>query len=108
MSENNIDFSFEFAVSMIITLVVTSGMIKKNPDMSTIVVVISGLVISYISLVIVNFLFPQINKVAGNVWQYIIYSLMTNFNNLGYLHVWPPIFAVLIIMVVLLYNRNLG
>ena len=108
MSDNNIDFSFEFAVAMIITLVATSGMIKKNPDMSTIVVVISGLVISYISLVIVNFLFPQINKVASNVWQYIIYTLMTNFNNLGYLHVWPPIFAVLIIMVVLLYNRNLG
>lgn len=108
MSDNNIDFSFEFAVAMIITLVVTSGMIKKNPDMSTIVVVISGLVISYISLVVVNFLFPQVNKVASNVWQYIIYTLMTNFNNLGYLHVWPPIFAVLIIMVVLLYNRNLG
>jgi ABC-type Fe3+-siderophore transport system permease subunit len=108
MSENNIDFSFEFAVSIIVTLVVMTIMIKKNPDLSSVIIVVSGLAISYITLQLVNFLFPQINTVANNTYQYILYSLMTNFNNLGYLHVWPPIMAVLIIFVVLLYNRNLG
>ncbi len=105
---SNIDFSFEFAVSVIVTLVVATIMIKKNPEMSSLVIVVSGLVVSYITLQLVNFLFPQINKTASNVWQYIVYNIMTNFNNMGYLHVWPPIFAVLIILVVLLYNRNLG
>ncbi len=108
MSENNIDFSFEFAVSTIITLVVMTMMIRKNPQLSTVIIVIAGLAISYIALQIVNFLFPQINKVASSVYQYFLYTIMTNFNNLGYLHVWPPIMAVLIIFVVLLYNRNLG
>tara|TARA_Y200000002_G_scaffold256427_1_gene212750 strand:- start:231 stop:557 length:327 start_codon:yes stop_codon:yes gene_type:complete len=108
MSDSNIDFSFEFAVTTIITLIVVTMMIRSNPDMSSIVIVVSGLVVAYISLMVVNFLFPQINKVASNVYQYIVYTIMTNFNNLGYLHVWPPIFAVLIIFVVLLYNRNLG
>lgn len=108
MSENNIDFSFEFAVSIIVTLVVMTIMVKKNPDMSSVIIVVSGLAIAYITLQLVNFLFPQVNKVANNVYQYIIYSFMSNFNNLGYLHVWPPIMAVLIIFVVLLYNRNLG
>lgn len=105
---SNIDFSFEFAVSVIVTLVVATIMIKKNPEMSSLVIVVSGLVVSYITLQLVNFLFPQINKTASNIWQYIVYNIMTNFNNMGYLHVWPPIFAVLIILVVLLYNRNLG
>lgn len=108
MSESNIDFSFEFAVTTIVTLVVVTMMVRQNPDMSSLVVVLGGLVVSFIVLQIVNFLFPQINKVASNVYQYLVYTLMTNFNNLGYLHVWPPIFAVLIILVVLLYNRNLG
>ena len=108
MSESNIDFSFEFAASMIVTLVVMTMMLKKNPDMSTIVVVIAGLAVSYVSLQIINFLFPMINKTASNVWSYFLYTMMTNFNNLGYLHIWPPIFAVLLIFVVLLYNRNLG
>ena len=108
MSENNIDFSFEFAVSTIVTLVVMTMMIRKNPQLSTVIIVIAGLAISYIALQVVNFLFPQINKVASSVYQYFLYTIMTNFNNLGYLHVWPPIMAVLIIFVVLLYNRNLG
>jgi len=108
MSESNIDFSFEFAVSMIITLLVMTMMIKQNPDMSAIVIVIAGVAVSYVSLQLINFLFPAINKVASNVYSYFIYTIMSNFNNLGYLHVWPPIFAVLIICVVLLYNRNLG
>ena len=108
MSENNIDFSFEFAVSIIVTLVIMTIMVKKNPDMSSIIIVVSGLAIAYITLQLVNFLFPEINKIANNAYQYIIYTLMSNFNNLGYLHVWPPIMAVLIIFVVLLYNRNLG
>lgn len=107
-TNSNIDFSFEFAVATIVTIVVSTMMLKKNPKMSTVVIVISGLVVAYITLQIVNFLFPQINKTASNIWQYITYNIMTNFNNLGYLHVWPPIFAVLIILVVLLYNRNLG
>jgi len=107
-SSSNIDFSFEFAVSTIVTIVVASILIKKNPSMSTFVVVLGGLAVSYVTLQIVNFLFPQINRTANNVWQYFAYQLMTNFNNMGYLHVWPPIFAVLIIIVVLLYNRNLG
>ena len=107
-SSSNIDFSFEFAVSTIVTIVVASMLIKKNPNMSTLVVVLGGLAVAYVTLQIVNFLFPKINSTANNVWQYFAYQLMTNFNNMGYLHVWPPIFAVLIIIVVLLYNRNLG
>tara|TARA_A100001015_G_C14827336_1_gene647208 strand:- start:115 stop:450 length:336 start_codon:yes stop_codon:yes gene_type:complete len=105
---NNSDFSFEYAVSLIVTLVVCSTVLKNSPNMTTIVIVLLGLVVAFITLAIINFLFPQINKIAYNVWQYLVYSFMTNFNNMGYLHVWPPILAVLIIFVVLLYNRSLG
>ena len=110
MSSNgsNIDFSFEYAVSIIVTLVVMSMLLKRTPTMNSAVVVIGGLAVAYITLVIMNYLFPKVNKVAQNVRQYFVYSIMTNFNNLGYLHVWPPILAVLIVFVVLLYNRNLG
>jgi hypothetical protein len=104
----NIDFSFEYAVSIIVTLVVMSMLIKKNPSMNSAIIVIGGLAVAYVTLVIMNYLFPYINQIAANVYQYFVYSIMSNFNNLGYLHVWPPILAVLIVFVVLLYNRNLG
>lgn len=109
MSEkSNIDFSFEFALSTVITLSVMTILVRKNPDMSTIIVAIGGLAVSYVVLYIINLLFPHINALSRNLYQYFIYSIMTNFNNLGYLHVWPPIMAVLVIFIVLLYNRNLG
>jgi len=107
-SGNNIDFSFEYAVSIIITLFVMTMVTRRNPNISSIIIIISGLIIAYISLLIINFLFPRINEVAKNVWQYFVYSIMTSFNSIGFYHVWPPILAVFIIFVVLLYNRALG
>ena len=105
---NTTDFSFEYALSLIITLVVCSNVLRNSPNMNTISILLLGLVVAFIALAIINFLFPQINKLAYSVYQYIIYTIMTNFNNMGYLHVWPPILAILIIFVVLLYNRSLG
>lgn len=105
---NNTDFSFEYAVSLIVTILVCSNVLKGSPNMNTIVIVLLGLVVSFITLTIINYLFPQINKLAYSIWQYIVYMFMTNFNNMGYIHVWPPILAVLIIFVVLLYNKSLG
>jgi ABC-type Fe3+-siderophore transport system permease subunit len=105
---NNTDFSFEYAVSVIITLVVCSMTIQRSPKTNTFVVILLGLIVSYISLLFLNFLFPQINKLFYSIYQYILYMFMNNFNNSGYIHVWPPILAVLIIFIVLLYNKNLG
>ena len=105
---NNTDFSFEYAVSIIITLVVCSMTVKRSPQMNSFVIILLGLVVAYISLLLMNFLFPQINKLFYNIYQYVLYMFMNNFNNTGYIHVWPPILAVLIIFIVLLYNKNLG
>jgi len=58
----NIDFSFEYAVSIIVTLVVMSMLIKKNPSMNSAIVVIGGLAVAYVTLVIMNYLFPYINQ----------------------------------------------
>ena len=55
-----------------------------------------------------NNIFPHVNKTASDVGQYYQYQWMNNFNSTGYVHVWPPILAVLIVFVVLLYNRQLG
>tara|TARA_B100001175_G_C19481572_1_gene627412 strand:- start:318 stop:653 length:336 start_codon:yes stop_codon:yes gene_type:complete len=105
---SNTDFSFEYAVSLIVTIVVCSNVLRNSPNMNTIAILLLGLVVAFITLTIINYLFPQINKLAYSIWQYILYMFMTNFNNMGYLHVWPPILAILIIFVVLLYNRSLG
>ena len=108
MSNSNINFSFEYVVSIVTIIVVCNLLVKSNPQMNTIVVVITGLVIGYIALFIMNNLFPYINQTAYNIYQYYTYQIMNNFTSTGYIHVWPPILAVLVIFIVLLYNRQLG
>jgi hypothetical protein len=76
--------------------------------MNSIIVIITGLFVGYISLLFMNYLFPHINSTGSSVYQYYMYQVMNNFNSTGYLHIWPPILAVLLIFIVLLYNKNLG
>ena len=108
VSGTNINFSFEYAVSIIIILVVCNALMKKNPNMNTAVIIILGLLVGYIALYIMNNFFPYINQIALNVSQYIQFSILTNFSSMGYMHIWPPILAVLVVFIVLLYNKNLG
>jgi hypothetical protein len=104
----NISFSFEYIVSIIVVIVVCNLLVRSSPNMNTVVVVIAGLLIGYITLFIMNNLFPQINQVAQNIYQYFAYQVLSNYTSMGYMHIWPPILAVLIIFIILLYNRQLG
>ncbi len=107
-SASNINFSFEYAVSIVVVLLVCHTLVKNSPQMSTIIVIIAGLVVGWISLIITNTLFPSINQLFSNIYQYYSYQLMNNFNSMGYMHVWPPILAILIIFIILLYNKQLA
>jgi ABC-type Fe3+-siderophore transport system permease subunit len=104
----NINFSLEYALSIIVVLVVCNYLIKSSPQMNSFIVIIAGLLVGYISLLVINTLFPAINNVGSNGYQYYSYMFMNNFNNMGYMHVWPPILVVLIIFIVLLYSNQLG
>ncbi len=104
----NTNFTFEYAVSVVVVLVSCNYLLKNIPQMNSALVVIIGLLVGFASLMIMNTLFPKINTFGSNVYQYYSYQYLNNFNSMGYVHVWPPILAVLIIFIVLLYNRQLG
>jgi hypothetical protein len=105
---SNTSFNFQYALTIVIVLVVCNALMKKSPDMNSAIVVIAGLLVGYISLLIINNLLPNINAFALSIKQYYTQAIMSNFNQLGYLNIWPPILAVLIIFIILLYNKNLG
>lgn len=105
---SNISFSFEYALSIIIILVVCNLLVKSNPQMSTVVVILVGLLVGYVSLLILNKLIPSLNNLSLNMFNYYSYQISNNFNSMGYVNLWPPILAILLIFIVLLYNRNLG
>jgi hypothetical protein len=76
--------------------------------MNTLVVIVAGLLVGYIALYIMNNFFPYINQLALSIYQYYAYQVTSNYTSMGYMHIWPPILAVLIIFIILLYNRQLG
>ena len=41
---SNTDFSFEYAVSLIVTIVVCSNVLRNSPNMNTIAILLLGLV----------------------------------------------------------------
>jgi xanthine/uracil permease len=108
MSTSNTSFTFEYTISIIVVLVVTNLLVKSNPQMNTVVVIIAGLLIGYITMYVMNNFFPYLNKLADNLLGYVKYEVMNNFSSMGYMHVWPPILAILVIFIILLYNKNLG
>jgi len=107
-SGSNTSFNFEYALTIIIVLVVCNTLMKKSPQMNSAIVVIAGLLVGYISLLLINKLLPNINSFALSIKQYYSHAIMSNFNQLGYLNIWPPILAVLVVFIILLYNKNLG
>ena len=110
MSNSVIDpgFGIEYTIALIVVIVVCNLLLKANSQMNTVVIVIIGLVVGYITWYLLQYLMPNIQSTATNLYMFSTYQVMSNFNNTGYMHVWPPILAILVIFIILLYNRQLG
>jgi xanthine/uracil permease len=105
---SNINFSLEYAVSIIVIIIVCNLLLKKSPQMNVFIVVVIGLIVGYIILFFMNNIFPHINNTANNVYQYYMYQIISRYTSMGYMHIFPPILAILIIFIILLYRRDLG
>jgi hypothetical protein len=104
----NTTFSLEYVISIIVVLIVCTILYKRSPNINIAIVLITGILVGYITLFLFNKFMPHVNKFGFNAYQYMTLEVMNNFNSTGYMHVWPPILAVLIIFIALLYNRQLG
>ena len=50
---------------------------------------------------------PKLNKYGDLVGNYIEVNALSSINSMNYLQVFPPILAVFLIFMVLIYNKNL-
>jgi hypothetical protein len=107
MNSNDLKFTLNYVTSLIIVLVVCIYLMKSVPTLHPIIVIVIGILVAYLVITGINFLFPTFINTSENISQYVEYSLYSSFNDLGYLNVWPPIFAVMIIFIILLYNGQI-
>ena len=107
MNSNDLKFTLNYIISLVVVLIVCIYLMKSVPTLHPILIIVIGLLVAYLVVTGVNFIFPTFTQTSENVSQYVEYSLYSSFNDLGYLNVWPPLFAVLIIFIILLYNGQI-
>jgi len=110
MCINNImEFNLEFIIALLVALfatyLVSSGSPNINPFITFLLV---PLVVAYIVVSIINNVWPGINKWGRNLYMYGENKALAEINNTGYIQLFPPIFIILIVFALLLYNGVLG
>ena len=101
-------FTLEYTISLLVALIVVGAINSAAPNTNTFVKILAGLLSAYLSLKIINVTFPKVNKYGHEVSMYLQNTAMNNVTTMGYAQVFPPLLAVLIIFMILLYNRNLN
>ncbi len=107
MNTNDLKFTVNYAISLIIVLAVCVYLMKKMPTLNPTLVIVVGLLVAYLAITLINYTMPSFSITTSNMTDYIQYSIYSNFNDLGYFNIWPPILVVLILFIILLYNGQI-
>ena len=70
--------------------------------------IIVGLFGGYVSLLILNNVVPNLNRQGHRVSNYVVGKAFGTVDGMSYIYIFPPLFAVLIIFLILLYTGQLG
>ena len=81
---------------------------KSSQNLPLWVALLVGLFAGYISLLIFNTLIPSLNSYGAKVGNYVVSKSYSGMDNMNYFMVFPPLLAILIVFLVLLYNGSLG
>ena len=102
-------FNLEFIIALLVALyavyLVNHGSPHVNPYITFLLL---PLTIAYIMVLIINNIWPGINAWGNRVYRYGENVALSEINETGYIQLFPPIFVVLIIFALMLYNRMLG
>jgi len=97
-------FSLEYIVSVSMALLSAYIMQRGASDAPAVIkFLIIPLVVSYVTLQIVNYLFPQMNAVGQTVGNYFDNRVLGGINDSNYIQVFPPIMLVFILTLIALF-----
>lgn len=100
-----VNFSLEYFISIAISLTVAYTLPDGvNPMIRFFVVPIS---IAYISLMVMNYATPQLNRVGHQVTTYVENRTLGEINSTNYFQIFPPILFVLIFFMIILYRNDI-
>lgn len=101
-------FSLEYILSLVVAIGAYYLVGKSSQNLPLWVALLVGLFAGYISLLIFNTLIPSLNSYGTKVGNYVVSKSYSGMDNMNYFMVFPPLLAILIVFLVLLYNGSLG
>ncbi len=101
-------FSLEYVLSLVVAIGSYYLVSKTSNNIPLWIALLVGLFAGYISLLLFNTLIPSLNTFGSNGGTYVVNKTYSGVDNMNYFMLFPPLLAILIVFVILLYNGALG
>lgn len=101
------NFTLQYIISLLLALIVAYALSKKTTLNPIITFGVVPLLISFLVIQILNAILPKMNSYGEKVSAYVENKTLGEINKMGYIQVFPPLFAVTILIFVLLFTNNL-
>ena len=101
-------FSLEYILSLFIAILAYYLVNKSSSNVPLWVALLVGLFAGYISLLLFNIALPKLNYYGQEVGSYVISKTYNEMDNMNYFMIFPPLFAILVVFLILLYTGSLG
>lgn len=102
-------FNLEYIISLAAALgsayIISSGGANINTFIGFFLI---PLLVAYITVQVINNLFPSLNMFGKKVGNYVEDRAIDRLNRMGFIQIFPPLLIVAFIFFFMLYNRNLG
>lgn len=105
--ESTFEMTPLYGLTLIFVILVVSYIMRKSPQLNMFLVIVIGLLSGYVFLILVQNVFPVLNKTLMEWREFFMYSFYQKANDMGYFYIYPPLFVVFMIFIVLLYNRTI-
>jgi hypothetical protein len=101
-------FNTEYVASLLFSLLASYGISKASPNLNPAITYgVVPLAVAYTSIHILNAVVPGLNKTGAKVSAYVENKTLGEINNMGYIQIFPPLLAISVLVVVLLFTKNL-
>lgn len=106
---SNIGFTAATLISVVSGLTAAYYVDSQNKNINPVIkFFVIPLLVAFVVLKIVTTVFPHINIFGKRMQQFLEDRTMGEINSTGYMEIYPTIFAVFLIFIILLYNGNLN
>ena len=101
----NITFTLAYVLATLLGLLSAYLMNIFSPNLNPLIkFFLLPILVIYIMFMVFRFLFPNLNDFGKGLKQYVDSRTENNINNTGYVEIFPPIFAVFLVIIILLYS----